>query len=882
MARALLALALLACAGAARAARVPARPEQHVMAENLSEPEPEPPVWPSSFEVREERGKRIGERKRASRHARAPSAPARIAFLPATPAIAGCRFRCSWHQPKKTRPRAPANTNTQNRSPPSSPHARALADAAPRTPKPTSNPPTRQARYTLTLPYVTALQTGGLHMPVRVVYDAGNGGRGGGNDGDGEKAGEGEARGERLRLELYGGTDTTVTANGVVFNAYPRVNATACDREAEPSGPTAAGKSDKSDKSDNDENAPLPSLAPFPAITRPHWHYGGRALVPRKGKGKGGGALRAAHLWTNTTRHPGSAKTSSYSVYVDAETSLPLRFYMVGFNVLASSHYDEYLLDFEAFEPRDFSSPSEEEEEGASEDGKGKGGEFEVPDACPRGGGGGGGENRGPNARTLAALRAQAAMAMPWSSVGRAAAAAAETGALPPPLLQGRPASAKEEEEEEGGAPPSRAAALAYIRAWNGRREEELRTMQRAATANSNTLVRPLLRPNHLIDLTDEEYAATMTAAGGGLAARRRRAERARAMVAAEAANGPAPASSFAETAVKDKEDALARAEANDALINNLPEGARSYHLGTLVPSYQLTNRRHDHHGHHPHRPLPREVDWRGTPADPGPPTDQGTCGSCWAFAAAGAMSGAWAVATGQVRSLSQQQMVDCAWRTGNNGCGGGWIEKAIAYVADGAVSGGAISEDGYPYTNANSWCGDAGAWALNRDRTPARGGSESSPPPAVARFRGFAAVRPYDDAALMDAVARHGPIAVSIDASPLSFKFFGGGVYWSDECGWRPSDLDHAVLLMGYGVTPEGADYWLIRNSWSALWGDNGYIRVKRGFGVDCGITTSPFAAVVDEEAAAAARASNRAGGAPLVPGWRPPVTTAVNSTVA
>lgn len=245
-------------------------------------------------------------------------------------------------------------------------------------------------------------------------------------------------------------------------------------------------------------------------------------------------------------------------------------------------------------------------------------------------------------------------------------------------------------------------------------------------------------------------------------------------------------------------------------------------------------------------------------------------------------MSGAWAVATGRVRALSQQQMVDCAWRTGNNGCGGGWAERAMAYVADTRVSGGSVPDEFYPYTNANAWCGDAGAWPLNRGRTPARGGSwagggggdnattdaDDGPPRGVAEFRGYAAVRAHDDLALMDAVSRHGPVAVSIDASPLSFKFYSEGVYYSDECGWRPRDLDHAVLVLGYGTSADGADYWLVRNSWSEAWGNNGYIKVKRGFGADCGVTTSPFVAVVDERAVA----SMAPGGAPLVEGWAAP----------
>jgi len=813
--------------------------------------------------------------------------------------------------------------NTQTRSTPTR-HTRQTPSLALSLKKP--NPKkTQQARYTLTLPYVTALQTGGLHMPVRVVYDAGTeqqepGGRasegagaGAGAGADGDGGGDGRAawryRSERLRLELYDGQDVTVTAQGVVYSAYPRVNATACDQMAEPAGPTAAGGGRRGNG--------LPSLAPLPVVSRPDWQYAGRALVPAvspRALKAGGGAelkpqrMREAVVWSNSTRHPGGAKTSSYRFYVDARTGAPLRLYMVGYNIMAASHYDEYLLDFEAFEARDFDADggkdggdSGSDGDGGSDGGGGEGGdEFAIPDACPRA--------RAPaehNSRTFAGVAAQAAAAMPWSvpraeaalgERGAAAAAAAAASSLSPRLLplasgggSGDAASDMSDAPLSTRRALARRHALAYVEEWNGRREEELRSLRRQGgelaptngggggngsdvwLALSSSLARPLLRMNHLASLTQEEYAATMASGAGGLAERRRRAARAAAL------GGLAD------------EDTLARA---DALA--LPAHLRRYHLGTLVPSYETTdgsvagNRRKQKR-----RPPPREVDWRGTAADPGAPSDQGTCGSCWAFAAAGAMGGAWAVATGQARALSQQQMVDCAWRTGNNGCGGGWAERAIAYVADSSVSGGAVSDEFYPYTNADAWCGDAGAWPLNRGRTPARGGSWAAgegltavqadadadgPPRGVARFRGVAAVRPHDDAALMDAVARHGPVAVSIDASPLSFKFYGEGVYWSPECGWRPRDLDHAVLLVGYGTSPEGADYWLIKNSWGAMWGSDGFVRVKRGFGVDCGITTRPFLAVVDEGAAADAAAAS--GGAPLVEGWAAPRVVGAEAT--
>lgn len=48
------------------------------------------------------------------------------------------------------------------------------------------------------------------------------------------------------------------------------------------------------------------------------------------------------------------------------------------------------------------------------------------------------------------------------------------------------------------------------------------------------------------------------------------------------------------------------------------------------------------------------------------------------AFSAVGAMQGAWQLATGQALSLSEQQLVDCSWKYGNNGCQGGEMEPAI------------------------------------------------------------------------------------------------------------------------------------------------------------------------------------------------------------
>ena len=73
-------------------------------------------------------------------------------------------------------------------------------------------------------------------------------------------------------------------------------------------------------------------------------------------------------------------------------------------------------------------------------------------------------------------------------------------------------------------------------------------------------------------------------------------------------------------------------------------------------------------------------------------------------------------------------------------------------------------------------------------------------------------------------------------------------GIYRKKDCALKPRDLDHAVLLVGYGTDKEtGLDYWVVKNSWSKYWGDDGYFKVKRG-GNDCGIASdAAFAVLAD-----------------------------------
>jgi C1A family cysteine protease len=76
----------------------------------------------------------------------------------------------------------------------------------------------------------------------------------------------------------------------------------------------------------------------------------------------------------------------------------------------------------------------------------------------------------------------------------------------------------------------------------------------------------------------------------------------------------------------------------------------------------------------------------------------------------------------------------------------------------------------------------------------------------------------------IMNTVATIGPIAVSV--SSIVWIAYDSGIF--NGCNQVNPDLDHVVVLVGYGEE-NGQKYWLVRNSWSAGWGEHGYIRLYR-----------------------------------------------------
>ncbi|XP_014614002.1 PREDICTED: cathepsin L [Polistes canadensis] len=212
---------------------------------------------------------------------------------------------------------------------------------------------------------------------------------------------------------------------------------------------------------------------------------------------------------------------------------------------------------------------------------------------------------------------------------------------------------------------------------------------------------------------------------------------------------------------------------------------------------------------------LPHFVDWREKGAVT-PVKDQKACGSCWAFSSTGALEGQNFRKTGNLVSLSEQNLIDCSGKYGNNGCRGGLMDQAFQYIKD---NHGVDTEQSYPYEAENDKC-------------------RYSPRNSGAVDVGYVDIPEGDEQKLKSAVATIGPVSIAIDASHQSFQFYSEGVYYEPDCS--DTQLDHGVLIVGYGTDDEGGDYWLVKNSWDTTWGDKGYIKMARNKNNHCGVASS------------------------------------------
>jgi len=193
---------------------------------------------------------------------------------------------------------------------------------------------------------------------------------------------------------------------------------------------------------------------------------------------------------------------------------------------------------------------------------------------------------------------------------------------------------------------------------------------------------------------------------------------------------------------------------------------------------------------------------------------DQGQCGSCWAFSTTETVESANLLAGKQVPDGSPQEIVDCD--SSDSGCNGGDPQEALQWIVN---QGGQETDSCYPYTAQDGTC--------NQDNC--------SPDPNLK----ISTVTPISGSeSAIYQVLGQAPLSICADAEP--WQNYNGGVLTADQCG---SDVDHAIQLTGY--SPDQGAYWIVRNSWGADWGENGFIWLQYGQDT-CAITSEVTAASV------------------------------------
>jgi cathepsin F len=215
---------------------------------------------------------------------------------------------------------------------------------------------------------------------------------------------------------------------------------------------------------------------------------------------------------------------------------------------------------------------------------------------------------------------------------------------------------------------------------------------------------------------------------------------------------------------------------------------------------------------------IPDSLDWRQLGAVTVPKA-QAICGSCWAFSAAANIEGQYFLKQNMLRNFSEQELVDCD--TLDQGCDGGYMQNAFTWLSQ---NGGLEPEENYPYFGIQGTC-------------------KINPAMQIVQIKGYLNIS-SDEGVIAEALYQYGPLSTGINGNKL--QFYNSGIFSPSIC---KTALNHGVLFVGYGtaeVKGKSKDYWIIKNSWGADWGEQGYFRISRGTG-KCGINLDVSTSVLE-----------------------------------
>ncbi|KAK9171546.1 Papain family cysteine protease, partial [Cryptosporidium meleagridis] len=197
-------------------------------------------------------------------------------------------------------------------------------------------------------------------------------------------------------------------------------------------------------------------------------------------------------------------------------------------------------------------------------------------------------------------------------------------------------------------------------------------------------------------------------------------------------------------------------------------------------------------------------------------PFDQGKCGGCYAFVVSASISISNCIQKMELPApLSPQQIIDCSTSFGNLGCDGGFYSNGWSYLLEKNVPRNYIcSWNEYPYIDSISSCK---ANACNGCLT-------------ISKYNVFTGLALNGDDGwdfVTTILPKVGSISLSINSNLPGFSSYSDGIYKAPKCTTY-SDLNHAVIMIGYGVNDNGDKYYVIQNSWGVSWGIGGFMNVS------------------------------------------------------